>query len=106
MVSLALNTALRKNEIRMLRWRQIDLVNRTLTVGQTKTEGGSGRVVPLNSVAYAALVRWAGRFPEGKPEEYVFPACEDARLDCEKPNTGNIDAAVRSSLGERLGGER
>jgi integrase len=90
-VSLSLNTALRKNEIRTLRWRQIDLLERMLTVGHTKTEGGSGRVIPLNSVAYAALVRWAGRFPTAKPEEYVFPACEDARLDCEKPNMSNID---------------
>jgi integrase len=34
-VSLALNTALRKNEIRTLRWNQIDLLERTLTVGRT-----------------------------------------------------------------------
>jgi integrase len=27
----------------------------------------------------------------GKPEEYVFPACEDARLDCERPDTSKID---------------
>jgi hypothetical protein len=40
-----------------------DLLSRTLTVGETKTEGGSGRVVPLNFVAHAAMVRWAGRFP-------------------------------------------
>jgi integrase len=92
-VSLALNTALRKNEIRTLRWRQIDLIERTLTVGRTKTEGGSGRLIPLNSVAYAATVRWASRFPEAKPEDYVFPTCEDARIDCPKPNTGNIDAS-------------
>lgn len=90
-VSLALNTALRKKEIRMLRWSQIDLFQRTLTVGHTKTEGGSGRVIPLNSVAYAALVRWTGRFPEAKPEHYVFPACENAHFDCQKPNIGKID---------------
>jgi integrase len=90
-VSLALNTALRKSEIRTLSWGQIDLFKRTLTVGHTKTEGGSGRVVPLNSVAYAALVRWASRFPEAKPENCVFPACEDARLDCPKPNSSKID---------------
>jgi integrase len=90
-VSLALNTALRKNEIRTLRWSQIDLLGRTLSVGRTKTEGGSGRVIPLNSVAIAAIVRWAGRFPTAKPEEYVFPACEDARLNCQKPHTSNID---------------
>jgi integrase len=55
------------------------------------TEGSSGRVIPLNSVAYASLVRWAGKFPEAKPEESVFPACEDARLDCEKPNMKDVD---------------
>jgi integrase len=91
-VSVALNTALRKNEIRTLRWSQIDLFNRTLTVGRAKTEGGSGRVIPLNSVAYAALVRWAGRFPNAMPEHYVFPSCEDARIDTKHPHAANIDA--------------
>lgn len=91
-VSLALNTALRENEIRTLHWTQIDLFKRTLTVGHTKTEGGSGRVIPLNSVAYAALVRWAGRFPNAKPEHYAFPSCENARIDTKHPQATNIDA--------------
>jgi integrase len=90
-VSLALNTALRKNEIRTLRWQQIDLLARILTVGRTKTEGGSGRTIPLNTVAYAALVRWASRFPEAKPEDYVFPACEAAGIEREHPDTERID---------------
>jgi integrase len=90
-VTLALNTAMRKNEMRTLRWGQIDLFQRTLTVGRSKTEGSSGRVIPLNSVAHAALVRWAGRFPEAQPEHYVFPACEDARLDCPRPAVSKID---------------
>ena len=92
-VSLALNTALRKNEIRTLRWQQIDLLERTLTVGHTKTEGGSGRVIPLNSVAHKTVVRWVSRFPEAKPDDYLFPACEDARLDCPKPNASKIDTS-------------
>ncbi len=92
-VSIALNTALRKNEIRMLRWSQIDLFKRTLTVGRTKTEGGSGRVVPLNSLSYAALVGWAGRFPKAEAEHYVFPACGDARIDTNHPHSANIDTA-------------
>jgi integrase len=92
-VCLALNTALRKNEIRTLRLSQIDLLGRTLTVGRTKTEGGSGRGIPLNSVAYSALVRWAGRSPEAKADEYVFPSCENARIDCEKPHMSNVDPA-------------
>jgi integrase len=90
-VILSLNTALRKNEIRTLRWSQIDLLGRTLTVGRTKTEGGSGRVIPLNITVYAALVRWAGRFPAARPKEYIFPACEDARIDCKKPDLSKID---------------
>jgi integrase len=91
-VSLASNTALRKNEIRVLCWNQIDLFKRTLTVGRAKTEGGSGRTIPLNSLAYAALVRWAGRFPETKPEHYVFPACENVRFDAKRPHASKIDA--------------
>jgi integrase len=92
-VILALNTALRKNEIRTLRWQQIDLIARTLTVGPTKTEGGSGRVIPLNSVAYAAALRWASQFPEAKPEDYVFPACEAAGIEREHPDMERIDPA-------------
>jgi len=90
-VTLALNTALRKSEIRLLRWCQIDLFQRALIVGKSKTEGGSGRPIPLNVLAYAALVKWAGRFPESKPEDYVFPACEDARIDTQHPGQSNID---------------
>jgi integrase len=97
-VALALNTALRKNEIRTMRWRQIDLIQRTLTVGRTKTEGGSGRTIPLNSMAYTALVRWASRFPEAKPEDYVFPSCEAAGIEREHPDPERIDPShpVRS----------
>jgi integrase len=90
-VILALNTALRKSEIRLLRWSQIDLFKRTLRVGKSKTEGGSGRPIPLNALAYAALVKWAGRFPESKAEHYVFPACEDARIDTPRPGQGKIN---------------
>jgi integrase len=92
-VTLALNTALRKNEIRTLRWAQIDLFKRTLTVAKSKTVAGSGRVIPLNALAYAALVQWAKRFPETRAEEYVFPACENARLDCPRPNANKVDRA-------------
>ena len=87
----ALNTALRQIEIRLLRWNQVDLFKRTVTVGESKTEGGNGRPIPLNPLAYAALMKWAGRFPESKPEHYVFPACKDARIDTQHPGQSNID---------------
>ena len=62
-------------------------------MGKSKTEGGSGRPIPLNVLAYAALVKWAGRFPESTPEHYVFPACENARIDAQHPGQSKIDAS-------------
>jgi len=90
-VTLALNTGLRKNEIRSMRWDRIDLFKRTLVVGRAKTEGGSGRLIPLNAPVYSTLVKWVGRFPNIKTDDYLFPACEDARLDCPKPHASKID---------------
>jgi len=90
-VTLALNTALRKNEIRMLRWRQIDFEKPTLTVGQSKTAGSSGRAVPLNQPAFTALLKWASRFPKSEPGHYLFPACEAAGIEREHPDTERID---------------
>jgi len=85
---LALNTAMRKDEIRLLRWEQIDFEKRTLTVGRSKTEAGAGRLITLNPPALQALVRWAGRFPEAKPEQYVFPWCENRHIDLSRPTKG------------------
>lgn len=73
-VTLALQTGLRDKELRLLRWRQIDLLNRTLKVGKSKTEHGEGRVVPLNKTATAALTTWSQQFPTRKPEHFVFPS--------------------------------
>ena len=92
-VTLALNTALRKNEIRTLRWSQIDFQKRELIVGRSKTAGGSGRVIPLNQPAFDALVRWAGRLVESNSGDYVFPACEAAGIEREHPDKERIDAS-------------
>ncbi|HTV57670.1 MAG TPA: tyrosine-type recombinase/integrase [Verrucomicrobiae bacterium] len=90
-VTLALNTALRKNEIRTLRWTQIDFDKRTVTVGRAKTEAGSGRVIPLNQPAFDSLVKWAGRLVESSARDYVFPACEAAGIEREHPDRERID---------------
>ena len=71
---VALSTGLRTSEIRLLLWRQVDLVAKTLTVGKSKTAAGTGRVVPLNQHAVAAVTHWRAQFPEAKPEHYVFPS--------------------------------
>ena len=85
---LALNTAMRKDEIRLLRWGQVDFERRTLTVGRTKTEAGTGRLIPLNTVAFEALALWAGRFTSARAEHYVFPWCESKQIDPTRPTKG------------------
>jgi integrase len=85
---LALNTAMRKDEIRLLRWGQVDFEKRTLVVGRSKTEAGSGRLITLNQPAFEVLVRWASRFPDTKADHYVFPWCEYRQTDATRPTKG------------------
>ncbi len=73
-VLIALNTCMRYSELRLLRWGQIDLKSCTLTVGLSKTESGTGRLLPLNDRAVAILGFWASLFPEREPDHFVFPA--------------------------------
>ena len=82
---LGLNTGLRHSEIRRLHWADVDLENRLLVVGRTKTEAGSGRPVPLSEPAWATLDMWASRFPNRKKDHYVFPACENGYVDPSRP---------------------
>lgn len=59
-LALDLNTGLRDKELREIRWEQIDLIhNKALTVGQSKSEAGTGRMIPLNDTATAALAAHA-----------------------------------------------
>jgi len=76
-LALDLNTGLRDKELREIRWEQIDLAHKkALTVGRSKTEAGTGRLIPLNDTAIAALQAHASwyieRFGECKPDWFVF----------------------------------
>jgi integrase len=73
-VVLVLNTGLRDGEARALRWNQIDLEARTITVGKSKTSAGTGRVIPLNDRVTLAIRTWANRFPKRDRDHFVFPA--------------------------------
>src|SRR5260370_35090906 len=73
-----LNCGLRDKELRQLRWQQIDLVHKKqLTVGKSKTDAGTGRVIPLNDTVMIALEAHAAwyirRFVECGPGGLVFP---------------------------------
>ena len=72
-VTLDIQTGLRNEELRFLRWRQVDLLTRVVTVGKSKTPSGDGRSVPLNKTAARVLSTWAQQFPDRRPEHYVFP---------------------------------
>ena len=72
-VTVALATGMRYSEIRLLRWKQIDLEKHTLTVGDSKTEAGAGRPIPLNDRARMVLDMWAAHFPNREAEHYLFP---------------------------------
>ena len=73
-VLIALNTCMRYSELRLLRWGQIDLNSCTLTVGLSKTESGTGRLLPLNDRAVAIFGFWASLFPGCEPSHFVFPS--------------------------------
>lgn len=73
-VLIALNTCMRYSELRMLEWVQVDLRSCILTVGHSKTESGTGRVLPLNDRAVAILGFWRSLFPSLEPQHFVFPA--------------------------------
>jgi hypothetical protein len=47
---------------------QMDFVRRVLPVGQSKTDAGTGRVLPLNDHAFAMLSYRAGLYPERQRE--------------------------------------
>lgn len=72
-VTLALSTAMRYGEIRLLKWKQVDFFSKQVWVGASKTEYGEGRPIPMNERAFQVMTMWGETFPERKPEHYVFP---------------------------------
>jgi integrase len=67
------NTGLRNAELRRARWSQVDFLKSEFQVGNAKTEGSEGRIIPLNQAALGVFKEWRGRWPDAKPEDYIFP---------------------------------
>lgn len=82
---LGLNSGMRHSEIRTLRVKDLDFAHHVLRVGESKTAAGKGRPIPLTQPAWAALDMWISRFPDAKPHHFVFPSCENGRIDPERP---------------------
>ena len=84
---LALNTTMRGGELKQLRWQDIDLMGRTLTIHKSKTDAGE-RLIPLNSTAYGAVLELRERAKASAgtdPEHFVCPSCENGHIDPTKP---------------------
>jgi integrase len=90
-IVIALNTGMRETEIRTLRWQQIDLEDRTITVGKSKTAAGTGRHIPMNDRLTMAMRTWAKRFPDRETSHFVFPAEQYGTPGDEKPGTYDAD---------------
>ena len=84
---LALNTTMRGCEIRGLRWRDINFLDRVATVHRSKTDAGE-RVIPLNATAMSTVRALYSRAKQQLAAEgwhYVFPACENKKIDPGRP---------------------
>ena len=69
MVTLSLNTGLRRGELFGLTWENVDLKNNTLTVEGATSKRQTTRHVALNATAKAALKDWKPKHASG----LVFP---------------------------------
>lgn len=77
MVPMLLLTGMRAGEAISLRWEQVGLLARTITVGRAKTSSGTGRVIPINDDLAHVLAThrawFVERFGELLPDHFVFP---------------------------------
>jgi integrase len=88
---VTLNCGLRDKELRQLQWGRVHLDEAYLAVGESKTEAGTGRTVPLNTFALAVVRTYADwyreKFKDLRPEWFVFPAGKPQPTDPTKPCT-------------------
>ena len=89
-MTLALNTTMRNKEVRSLRWRDINLFEKSVEIRRSKTQAGD-RQIPLNADAMAAVLELRERaknlFGETiEPNWFLFPANADANAKGREPD--------------------
>lgn len=77
MVLLTLNTGLRRGELFNLRWPDVNLQAKTITVVGEGAKTTETRHIPLNAEALATLEAWK---KQGAPGGYVFPGQDGERM--------------------------
>ncbi len=70
MVRFSLATGLRQSNVRLLRWDQVDLARRTLTISGEEMKNGRDFTIPLSDEAVCVL-----RDNVGRHDAYVFAYC-------------------------------
>lgn len=79
----AMHTGLRRGELLALRWEDVSLDNRYLTVRGSTAKSKKSRVVPLNDTVHKVLTDWRTIHPNAS---CVFISGEDKPLtDIKKP---------------------
>jgi integrase len=79
LVLLALHTGARRGELFSLTWKDVDLVNATVTVRGETAKSKQTRHIPLNATAAKVLTTWRGLTNPASPTAIVFPG-EDGGL--------------------------
>jgi len=76
-IRLALTSGMRSGETLGLTWGRVNLVDRFLTVGESKSKASTGRIIPMNADLHQVLIAFAEWHRQncGPIEEnrYVFP---------------------------------
>ena len=84
---IAVNTTLRGCELKGLKWTDVDLLERTVRISDSKTDAGLRRI-PLNDGAmlgFRLLRDRSAKLGACDGGNYVFPACEHGLVDPNRP---------------------
>ena len=106
LVLIGTNCGLRlKSEALTLRWDDVDVTRRTLTVAAAYSKSGTSRTVSLNSVMLAALSRLPriSEFVFAKPNGKPYHAIRGFRAACDRAGlTGVTPHSTRHTFATRL----
>jgi len=80
LVTVALNTGLRRGELLGLRWGDVNLAAKVLTVTAETAKSGHTRRIPLNHEAHGVLSAWRARRGEPEGDSLVFPGADGRRM--------------------------
>lgn len=79
MVLVALNTGMRRGELLSLKWADVNIPAKLLTVTASSAKSGHTRRIPLNSESLEVLKAWRER--QLNTDGLVFPGADGKRMD-------------------------